>query len=68
MKSLVSFAVLLSGATAIHDYVLSSANNNFTGFKVREMSGRKHFLPLTVYNGQCRCTELTRARNIRRII
>ena len=48
MKSLVSFAVLLSGANAIHDYVLSSANNNFTGFKVREMSGRKHFLPLTV--------------------
>ena len=66
MKSLLSFAVLLSGAAAIHDYVLSSANNNFTGFKVREMSGRKHYL--TVYNEQCRFTGLTRARNIRRII
>merc|ERR1711874_490958 len=43
MKSLVSFAVLLSGATAIHDYVLSSANNNFTGFKVyRTHPGEKY--------------------------
>ena len=65
MKLLVLFS-LLSSSLAIHDYVLESANNNFTGFKVREMSGRKHFL--TVYNEQCRCTGLTRARNIRRII
>ena len=68
MKLLVLFSLVFSGSLAIHDYVIDSANNNFTGFKVREMSGRKHFLPLTVYNGQCRCTELTRARNIRRII
>ena len=33
MKLLVVFS-LLSSSLAIHDYVLESANNNFTGFKV----------------------------------
>jgi len=31
---LILSSILLSGALAIHDYVLSSTNNNFTGFKV----------------------------------
>ena len=35
MKLLVLISVLASGSLAIHDYVLNSANNNFTGFKVR---------------------------------
>ena len=38
MKLLVVCASFLSVALAIHDYVLSSANNNFTGFKVREIT------------------------------
>ena len=35
MKLLVLISLLASGSLAIHDYVLNSANNNFTGFKVR---------------------------------
>merc|ERR1719219_2463482 len=34
MKVLVFLSLFSSGALAIHDYVLNSVNNNFTGFKV----------------------------------
>ena len=34
MKLLVVLSLLASGSLAIHDYVLDSANNNFTAFKV----------------------------------
>jgi len=34
MKLLLLFSLLASGSLAIHDYVLNSANNNFTAFKV----------------------------------
>ena len=34
MKLLLLFSMLASGSLAIHDYVLNSANNNFTAFKV----------------------------------
>ena len=33
-KMKVAIVCLLSSSLAIHDYVLESANNNFTGFKV----------------------------------
>ena len=37
MKLLALVLFLVSGSRAIHDYVLSSANNDFTDFKVRPL-------------------------------
>jgi len=43
MKLLVLVLFLVSGSRAIHDYVLSSANNDFTGFKVYRTYPREQY-------------------------
>jgi len=43
MKLLVLVLFLVSGSGAIHDYVLSSANNDFTGFKVYRTYPREQY-------------------------
>jgi len=43
MKLLVLSSILLSGALAIHDYVLTSTNNNFAGFKVYRTQPREKY-------------------------
>ena len=64
MKLLVVLSLLASGSLAIHDYVLDSANNNFTAFKVKRNLRTYHTEPLSVLS---RFTELTPLRNIKQI-
>ena len=67
MKLLLLFSLLASGSLAIHDYVLNSANNNFTAFKVNGYLGIQSIRLNQMMFVLCRFTELTQLRNINQI-